>query len=150
MSSFTFSKVLTLRPLETIIQKGDRGLGGRKGARAELCVTGLAFQRAWPAGFVVAMFKGRKVDNIRLQTVHSHTSSTSNSPECHPGQAGRAGQAWVFFNFCKLYASTVRGTSLSSESLVNEGLPAFLFSWEWVGASVYIEWQHLGEMRYAH
>lgn len=93
VSSFTFSKVLTFRPLE-IVQKGARGPGGRKGARAELSVAGPAFQRAWPAGFVVAMFKGRKVDKIRLKTAHPHTSSASNSPECHPGQAGRAGRGY--------------------------------------------------------
>lgn len=53
--------------------EGSRGPGGRKkGVSAELCVTGPAFQRAWPAGFVVAMFKGRKVDTIRLQTAHPH------------------------------------------------------------------------------
>lgn len=58
--------MLTFRPLEVTVQKGDRRPGGRKGARAELCVTGPAFQRAWPAWFTVAMFKDRKVDKIRL------------------------------------------------------------------------------------
>lgn len=47
-------------------RRETRGPGGRKGARAELCVTGSAFQRGRPAGFVVAMFKGRKVDKIRF------------------------------------------------------------------------------------
>lgn len=86
LSSFAFSEVLTLKLLEVTIQKGAGDLEeGRKGVSAELCVTGPAFQRAWPAGFVVAMFKGRKVDTIRLQPAHPHTSSASNSLECHPG-----------------------------------------------------------------
>lgn len=101
------------RLLEVTVQKGDRP-GGRKGARAraELCVTGPAFQRAWPAGFVVAMFKGRKVDKIRLQTARPHPPPPLNSPQCHPGRAGRAGVG--------IATSAVRGTSLSWESLVNE------------------------------
>lgn len=73
------------------VQKGDRP-GGRKGARAELCVIGLAFQRAWPAGFVVAMFKGRKVDKMQLQTAHPHPPPLLTAYSVTQGrQAGRAG-----------------------------------------------------------
>lgn len=113
MSSFTFAKVLMFRLLEVTVQKGDRP-GGRKGARAraELCVTGPAFQRAWPAGFVVAMFKGRKVDKIRLQTARPHPPPPLTAHSVTRG--GQAGQAWV------LLLAAVRGTSLSWESLVNE------------------------------